>query len=432
MRFTRKRKLMLTKEISRQYVAILKEELIPAMGCTEPISIAYAVAKARAVLGEFPLSAKLEVSGNIVKNAKSVTVPHTGGMRGIVSAFAAGLAAGNADAELETLSNVTDDQLVEIARIKETFPVEVATPEAARVFDIRVTLCSKAHTAYVRIADTHTNIVCIRKDGETVFERSLADETEKTDRSVLNVEDILAFADTVDMEEVRELLDRQIAYNMAIAEEGLKNNYGANVGKVLLRSYQPDIKITAKAYAAAASDARMNGCELPVIINSGSGNQGITASVPVVVYARGLSAPQEKLYRALCVSNLVTIHLKAGIGTLSAYCGVVSAGAGAACGVAYLLGGGKAEVTHTLVNALAIDSGIICDGAKASCAAKIATAVESGLLGLNMYYNGNQFYAGDGIVKKGVENTIKSVSRLAHDGMRETDKEIIRIMLDAE
>jgi L-cysteine desulfidase len=219
---------------------------------------------------------------------------------------------------------------------------------------------------------------------------------------------------------------------MAIAEEGLKNAYGANVGKVLLRAYQPDIKITAKAYAAAASDARMNGCELPVVINSGSGNQGITASVPVIVYARGLHVSQEKLYRALCVSNLITIHLKTGIGALSAYCGVVSAGAGAGCGVAYLLGGGKAEIAHALVNALAIDSGIICDGAKASCAAKIATAVESGLLGLNMYYNGNQFYAGDGIVKAGVENTIKSVSRLAHKGMRETDKEIIKIMLEVD
>ena len=231
---------------------------------------------------------------------------------------------------------------------------------------------------------------------------------------------------------MKETLDRQIAYNMAIAEEGLKNNYGANIGKVLLRSYQPDIKTTAKAYAAAASDARMNGCELPVIINSGSGNQGITASVPVIVYAKGMHVSDEKLYRALCVSNLVTIHLKQGIGALSAYCGVVSAGAGAGCGVAYLLGGGKEEINHTLVNSLAIDSGIICDGAKASCAAKIATAVESGLLGLNMYYNGNEFYAGDGIVKAGVEKTIKSVSRLAYEGMRETDKAIIKIMLEED
>lgn len=421
---------MITQEQCAQFIAILKEELVPAMGCTEPISIAYAAAKARQTLGDTPVRAKLEVSGNIVKNAKSVIVPHTGGLRGIRSAFIAGLIAGNADAQLEVLSSVTAQQIEEIKRVKETFAVEIVTPENARTFDIAVTLKSATGEAFVRIADTHTNIVCIRKDNKTLFEKLLVDMPQKTDRSALTVENIYEFAQTVDTAQVQEILERQIAYNMAIAEEGLKNDYGANVGKVLMRSYQPDIKITAKAYAAAASDARMNGCELPVIINSGSGNQGITASVPVIVYARGLQLPKDKLYRALCVSNLITVHLKDGIGTLSAYCGVVSAGAGAACGVAYLLGGAQKELAHTLVNALAIDSGIICDGAKASCAAKIATAVESGLLGLQMYYNGNQFFAGDGIVKKGVENTIRSVSRLASDGMKETDKEIIKIMME--
>lgn len=422
---------MLTKEIYGQYVKILKEELVPAMGCTEPISIAYATARARAILGEAPVSAKVEVSGNILKNAKSVTVPHTGGMRGIKSAFAAGLVAGDAGAELEVIAHVTPEQILEIQRVKEAFDIEVCTPQDARIFDIGITLRSEKHVAYVRIADAHTNVVCIKLDGQTLYE-NLPKEEERTDRGCLCVEDIIAFADEVNVADVQETLERQISYNMAIAEEGLKNDYGANVGKVLLRSYQPDIKITAKAYAAAASDARMNGCELPVIINSGSGNQGITASVPVIVYARGMHVSKEKLYRALCVSNLITIHLKSGIGALSAYCGVVSAGAGAACGVAYLLGGRKPEISHALVNALAIDSGIICDGAKASCAAKIATAVESGLLGLNMYYNGNEFFAGDGIVKSGVENTIQSVSRLAHRGMRETDKEIIRIMLETD
>ena len=420
---------MLTQEIYSQYVKILKEELVPAMGCTEPISIAYAAAKARAVLGETPVSAKVAVSGNIVKNAKSVTVPHTGGMRGIISAFAAGLVAGDADAELEVIAHVTDEQIKEICKVKESFDVEVVTPDDARVFDIGITLYSQSHESYVRIVDTHTNIVSVKLDGKTLYE-NMPQEEDRADRSGLSVENIIEFADKVDVADVEEVLQRQIDYNMAIAEKGLKENYGANIGKVLLRAYQPDIKITAKAYAAAASDARMNGCELPVIINSGSGNQGITASVPVVVYARGLHISREKLYRALCVSNLITIHLKAGIGALSAYCGVVSAGAGAACGVAYLLGGRMEEISHTLVNALAIDSGIICDGAKASCAAKIATAVESGLLGLNMFYNGNEFFAGDGIVKAGVENTIKSVSQLAQRGMRETDKEIIRIMLE--
>lgn len=420
---------MLTQEIYSQYVKILKEELVPAMGCTEPISIAYAAAKARAVLGETPRSAKVAVSGNIVKNAKSVTVPHTGGMRGIISAFAAGLVAGDADAELEVIAHVTNEQIEEIRKVKESFDVEVVTPDDARVFDIGITLYSQNHESYVRIVDTHTNIVSVKLDGKTLYE-NMPQEEDRADRSCLSVENIIEFADKVDVADVEEVLQRQIDYNMAIAEKGLKESYGANIGKVLLRTYQPDIKITAKAYAAAASDARMNGCELPVIINSGSGNQGITASVPVVVYARGLHISKEKLYRALCVSNLITIHLKAGIGALSAYCGVVSAGAGAACGVAYLLGGRMEEISHTLVNALAIDSGIICDGAKASCAAKIATAVESGLLGLNMFYNGNEFFAGEGIVKSGVENTIKSVSQLAQRGMRETDKEIIRIMLE--
>lgn len=422
---------MLTKEKYAEYVKILKEELVPAMGCTEPISIAYASAKAKEILGETPISALVQVSGNIVKNAKSVTVPHTGGMRGIDSAFIAGLVAGDPSAELEVISNVTEAQIQEMKAVKETFDVTIETPQDAHIFDIAITLRSNSHTSYVRIVDNHTNIVCIKKDGEVLFENLPTDE-KKADRSMLSVEDIIAFADCVDVEDVRETLERQISYNMAIAEEGMKNDYGANVGKVLLRAYQPDIKTTARAYAAAASDARMNGCELPVIINSGSGNQGITASVPVIVYARGMHASDEQLLRALCVSNLITIHLKAGIGALSAYCGVVSAGAGAGCGVAYLLGGGKDEIAHTLVNALAIDSGIVCDGAKASCAAKIVTAVESGFLGLNMYYTGNQFYAGDGIVKKGVENTIKSVARLAHEGMRETDKEIIRIMLDCD
>ena len=420
---------MITKEELTLFTQILREELVPAMGCTEPISIAYAAAKARAVLNDTPISAKVEVSGNIVKNAKSVTVPHTGGMRGIKSAFIAGLVAGNADAKLEVISHVTPAQIEEIQPALDSFEVEISTPQDARIFDIGVTLYSKTHTAYVRICDTHTNLSCIRLDGETLYDNPPKD-IEKADKSGLSVEKIIAYADEVDVEEVKETLDRQIAYNMAIAEEGLTNSYGANIGKVLLRSYQPDIKITAKAYAAAASDARMNGCELPVVINSGSGNQGITASVPVIVYARGMQVSDEKLYRALCVSNLITIHLKNGIGALSAYCGVVSAGAGAACGVAYLLGGRMKEIAHTLVNALAIDSGIICDGAKASCAAKIATAVESGLLGLNMYYNGNELFAGEGIVKSGVENTIKSVSRLAHEGMRETDKAIIRIMLE--
>lgn len=422
--------VMLAKEIYETYVQILKEELKPAMGCTEPIAVAYAAAKAKTLLkGELEF-ATLEVSGNIVKNVKSVIVPHTGGMHGLRAAFAAGIVAGDATKELEVISSVTEEQFPLIEDFCNRFKMNITVPPDAHIFDIGVWLHSSEHSVYVRISDKHTNIVKMAIDGVTLFDHSVTEEEKKADRSLLSVENIIHFADEVEIEDVQEVLDRQINYNMTIAEEGMKHDYGANIGKVLLRTYQPDIKLTAKAYAAAGSDARMNGCELPVVINSGSGNQGITASVPVIVYARGLAVPKEKLYRALCISNLITIHQKTGIGTLSAYCGAVSAGAGAACGIAYLLGGTYKEISHTLVNTLAIDSGIICDGAKASCAAKIATAVESGLLGLNMFYTGNEFFAGDGIVKKGVENTIRSVSRLAHEGMKETDKEIIRIMLD--
>ncbi|MBQ9710127.1 MAG: serine dehydratase subunit alpha family protein [Clostridia bacterium] len=402
------------------------------MGCTEPISIAYATAKAKRVLGEEPVSGVLAVSANIVKNAKSVTVPHTGGMKGIKTAFAAGLVGGDPDAELEVLSRIDESQICEIKAVCELFKLDIDVPESCDIFDICVTLYSEKHVASVRIMREHTNVVFISRDGVVLLDNMPKADSYSGDKTELLVKDILEFADTVEISDVEPVLKRQIDYNMAIAEEGLKNDYGANVGRVLLHSYQPDIKITARAYAAAGSDARMNGCDLPVVINSGSGNQGITASVPVIVYARGMNLPTEKLYRALCVSNLITLHLKTGIGTLSAYCGAVSAGVGAGCGIAYLLGGGYRDVAHTLVNALAIDSGILCDGAKASCAAKIAMAVEAGLVGLSMHYNGKQFYAGEGFVKKGVENTIKTVSQIAHKGMSETDREIIRIMLDED
>ena len=424
---------MLTKETYQKYIQILREELIPAMGCTEPVAIAYTGALAAEILratGEAPTKAIIEVSGNIIKNVKSVIVPHTGGMRGIESALAAGIAVGRADVELEVLSNANEEDLLKMQALKQSLPITLKQSEGDEVFSIYVELYSQNHCAKVRLSGNHTNVVLKQLDTEILYENHTKAIQKKSGRSCLSVENIVKFATQVRIEDIKELFDRQIAYNMAIAEEGLKNAYGANIGKVYLKSYPNDVAGKAKAYAAAASDARMNGCEMPVIINSGSGNQGLTASIPVIVYAREHGLAQEKLYRALCISNLITIHLKAGIGTLSAYCGVVSAGAGAGGGVAYLQGGGFREIAHTLVNALAMDSGMICDGAKASCAAKIALAVESGFLGLEMFKQGNQFYAGDGIVKKGVESTISSVSRLAQAGMRETDKEIIRIMTE--
>ena len=407
---------------------LFKSELIPAMGCTEPIAIAYASAKAREALGVFPDRAEIAVSGNIIKNAKSVVVPHTGGMRGIESALIAGIVAGRADAMLEVLSEVTESEVAAMRKVKEQLPVSLSLFEGGGSFEIEVKLYFGKDSAEARITGRHTNITQIKKNGKTIFSGGELCENQG-DAVELTVREIVEFADGADLSFLKETLDRQIEYNMAIAEEGLLNNYGANIGKVYLSSYSNDVAIRAKAYAAAASDARMNGCEMPVIINSGSGNQGITASVPVIVYAKEMGVDRETLYRALLVSNLVTIHVKRGIGTLSAYCGAVAAGAGAGCGIAYLHGGKYREIAHTLVNALAIDSGLICDGAKASCAAKIATAVENGILGFNLFKAGNQFFGGDGIVKKGVENTIESITRLANDGMRETDKEIINIML---
>ena len=413
-------------------VQILREELLPAMGCTEPIAIAYAAARAREVLGALPERMEVAVSGNIIKNVKSVVVPNTGGMKGIAASAAAGAAAGDASAELEVLSRLTEADTAAISSYRERTPIEVRHADTPHIFDIRVTAWAGADSAEVRITDYHTNVVLIRRNGETLLEKESAADGEDslTDRSCLSVEKIVAFADSVELSDVREVLERQIAYNMAIAEEGLKNSYGANIGKTLLHGHERDLGYLLRAWAAAGSDARMNGCELPVIINSGSGNQGITTSVPVIVYARETGAGEEELLRALTVSNLVTIHLKTGIGRLSAYCGAVSAGAGAASGIAYLQGGRFETIAHVIVNTVAVTSGIVCDGAKASCAAKIAAAVDAGLLGLAMVRDGNEFYGGDGIVKKGVENTIAIVGRLARNGMMETDREIIRLMLE--
>ena len=420
--------MALTELLYRGYCDILKEELVPAMGCTEPIAIAYLCAKARDVLGAFPERCEISVSGNIIKNAKSVVVPHTGGMRGIEAAAVAGIVAGDADARLEVLSRIKHEQIEEMKAVKDTLPVKVSISDSELAFDIAVTLYKGEDSAFVRIASRHTNIVTIKKNGKSIFENKLEVE-ERRERAPRTAADIVEFADSVNIDDIREVIDRQIECNMAIATEGITGNWGANIGKVYLSSYASDISIKAKAYAAAGSDARMNGCEMPVIINSGSGNQGMTASVPVIVYANELNVPRERLYRALVLSNLLTVHIKTGIGTLSAYCGAVAAGAAAGAGIAYLLGGNVREVAHTLVNSLAIDSGVICDGAKASCAAKIATAVENGILGFNLFRAGKQFYGGDGIVTKGVENTIANVCRLAREGMRETDKEILKIMI---
>ena len=416
------------------YVQILKEELVPAMGCTEPIALAYAAAKAREVLGRLPERVVIEASGSIIKNVKSVIVPNTDQLKGIPAAAVAGIVAGKAEKKLEVISFVTKEEIRAIKEVMTRVPIEVKHIDHGLTFEIVVTVSAKEEYAKVRIANYHTNIVLIEKNGEKLLETEVADEGEKglTDRSLLDMEGILEFADTVDIADIREVLQKQIEYNTAIAEEGLRGNYGANIGSVLLDVEGDSVRTRAKAKAAAGSDARMSGCELPVIINSGSGNQGMTCSIPVIEYAKELRVSEEKLYRALALSNLVAIHQKTGIGRLSAYCGAVCAGAAAGTGIAYLLGGGYKEITHTVVNALAITSGIVCDGAKASCAAKIAVATDAGILGYEMYKRGQQFRAGDGIVTHGADETIRNVGRLGKEGMRETNEEIIDIMVSGK
>lgn len=423
--------MVLDRKVYQAYLDVLKQELVPATGCTEPIAIAYAGAIARKTLGQVPEQVELIVSGNIIKNVKSVVIPHSNGRKGLEAAVAAGIICGRSELELDVLSQTSPEDLQQLDAFLAGNRVQVRPSQAECPFDIQVKLTAGQDNAYVRIIGSHSNVVQVQKNGQPLVDHPFSTQGVSADENhrLLNVKDIVTFADTVDLDEVRPILQRQIDDNMAIAQAGLTQNYGANIGKILLRSYGNSVHNRAKAWAAAGSDARMNGCEMPVIINSGSGNQGITASVPVIVYAKECDVSQEQLYRALVVSNLTAIHLKTGIGSLSAYCGATSAGCGAGAGVCYLYGGKYKEISHTIVNALAINSGMLCDGAKASCAAKIASAVEAGLLGMQMYLHNSQFYGGDGIVAKGVENTIRTVSTIAREGMRSTDAEIIQFMI---
>ena len=418
-------------QLYQQYVNILKEELRPAMGCTEPIAMAYAGAKARQLLGRIPEKIKLFVSGNIIKNVKSVVVPNTGGLHGMAAAVCAGILLGDADKELEVISAIPKDKHGELKAYLESVEMDIQPSYSNLVFDIDLFVYAGEDTVRLRIINHHTNIVRMQKNDEILLDLPICESSEDhlTDKSCLSIEKIVEFADCMDVEDVREYVGRQIECNMDIANEGIRGNWGANVGSVILHHHEGSVAKKACAYAAAGSDARMSGCEMPVIIVSGSGNQGITASVPVVVYARELGKSEEELLRAVALSDLVTIHQKAGIGRLSAYCGAISAGCGAGAGIAYLQGGDARAVAHTVVNAVAILSGTICDGAKPSCAAKIASAVDAGILGYHMYLENQQFYSGDGIVTKGVDNTVRNVGILAREGMRETDRTILEIML---
>ena len=411
------------------YVQILKEELVTAMGCTEPIAISYAAAKARAVLGELPEKIVVKASGSIIKNVKSVVVPNTGGLRGIEAAAAAGVVCGNENKKLEVLSEIESEDIEHIKGYLGQADIKVEYQETGRTFDLSVCVYKEHSQASVRITDYHTNIVQIEKNWELIRDDLKDEKIEKANRDVLSMENIWEFVRCADIEDVKETLDKQIECNMKIAREGIRGNYGANIGSILLKMEGDAVQVRAKAMAAAGSDARMNGCGLPVVINSGSGNQGITCSVPVLVYGESLNCDIEKIYRALLLSNLTAIYIKAGIGTLSAYCGAVSAGAAAGAGIAYLHGGGYEEIKHTVVNALAIVSGIVCDGAKASCAAKIASSVEAGIVGYYMYLNEQEFCAGEGIVAEGIDRTIENIGILGKEGMKETNKKIIEMKI---
>lgn len=418
-----------SSEIYKKYLKCLTDELVPAFGCTEPAAVAYAAAIAAEKLGGMPESVCLTCSGNIIKNVKSVIVPNSGGLKGLEVAVAAGILAGHPEEKLALLSFLPENSEKAIGELLSKMTVEVKVSKSGYPFDIEIEAASSEHKAEVRIISSHTNVVKIVRDGETLLEKAYAapDENELSDVG-LKVQDILDFAEALDPNDVKDVLDRQIKYNMAIAEEGMNHEYGANIGTVMM-DWGKGIGAKIKAYAAAGSDARMSGCEMPVIINSGSGNQGIAVSVPVIVYAKQKKADKTELYKALVVSNLLAIYQRSGIGCLSAYCGAINAGVAAVCGIAYMDGARFDTISHVLVNGLAVSSGVICDGAKPSCAAKIAIGIESGLMGYVMYRHNQQFRSGDGIVKKGADATIAAVSRIGRYGMRETDQEILNIMI---
>lgn len=417
------------KEVYQKYVSILEKELVPAMGCTEPIALAYAAAKGREILGKLPDKVVVKASGSIIKNTKSVVVPNTNQMKGIPVAVAAGIVAGKPELELQVISEVSEEKIAEIQKFIENVNIPVIPMNEGYVFDILIEQYAGEDKSVVRIADYHTNIIYLSKNDEVLLDLTGEVHSIGEEESVfLSMEEIWNFANIVDIEDVREVIQRQIDCNWAIGMEGMKNRYGANIGKVLTDAYGEDLHNLACAMAAAGSDARMDGCELPVVVNSGSGNQGITIALPILVYAKHLKSDEETLFRALVLANLIAIYEKTGIGRLSAYCGAVSAGAAAAAGIAFLYGDDYEMIIRIVVNSLAISSGIICDGAKASCAGKIALSVYSGLLGYEMYKRDQQFFAGDGIVAKGIEATLKNVGELASIGMYNTNIEIIRMM----
>jgi L-cysteine desulfidase len=411
------------------YLKILKGELIPAMGCTEPIAIAFTAAKAREVLGQLPERMVIRCSGNIIKNVKGVVVPNSGGLKGVEVAAILGVVAGKADLELEVISQVNQDDIAKTRALYNQGICRCKLEEGEENLFIRAELIAGQEMAAVEVRTKHNHIARIERNSQVIFEQSDITTQEYGDKSKLNIKDIFDFANEVNLADVREIINRQIKYNSAISKEGLAHKWGAQVGQTLLTSGGEDVRIKARAAAAAGSDARMNGCALPVVINSGSGNQGITCTMPVVVYAEEMQVDEDTLYRALVLTNLLSLHQKRYIGNLSAYCGAVSAGAAAACGVAYLNGADYDVIGKTLINALGNVGGIVCDGAKASCAAKISSAVDAGILGYEMAKRDLSFPFGEGLVENDYEKTIQNIGRMGRQGMKSTDVEILNIMI---
>lgn len=426
----------MNRKIYNEYVTILESELVPALGCTEPIALAYAAAKAKEVLGKMPDHITMRCSGNIIKNVKGVKVPNSGGMKGVEAAAVLGITGGDPSQALEVLEHVTDREIDEAEKLlKAGFCDCVLKDDVANLYIEAYAVCKKTEKseALVVIEDEHTNITHIEKDGQVLFhkeKKEYCQEREKTpDKSLLNLEDIITFANEVRITDVEKVLGRQIKYNTRIAEEGLRNPWGAQVGRVVLEEFGEDVKWRAVAKASAGSDARMSGCALPVIINSGSGNQGMTCSLPVIEFGKELKKSKEEIYRALCVSNLVALNQKKYIGSLSAYCGAVCAAAGAGAGITYLCGGTLEQIENTVVNTIADAGGIVCDGAKPSCAAKISTALQAAILSHKMAMRGLTFARGEGLVMDCPEDTIKAVGYVGRAGMKQTDVEILNLMI---
>lgn len=420
------------KRIYENYVKILKNELVPALGCTEPIALAYAAAKAVKTLESFPDHLTVLCSGNIIKNVKGVKVPNSGGMKGVEAAAVLGAVGGDPDQALEVLETVGPEDLEKTKRLLAEGFCDCALKEGVANLYIEARAVKGSGEAVVVIEGEHTNIVRIEKDGELLYEKepeAVQDEADKPDKALLNLEDIITFAEEADLDDVRKVLERQMRYNTRIAEEGLKNPWGAQVGRVIAEEFGDDVKWRAVAKAAAGSDARMSGCSLPVIINSGSGNQGMTCSLPVIEYGRELGKSEDEILRALCVSNLVALNQKKYIGSLSAYCGAVCAAAGAGAGITYLCGGTMEQIENTVVNTIADAGGIVCDGAKPSCAAKIATSLQAAVLSHKMAMRGLTFSRGEGLVMDCPEDTIKAVGYVGRAGMKQTDVEILNLMI---